>query len=501
MQNFSINFDEKSFTSVIVGQNGAGKSNILEALIIIFRDLDLGNHPSFKYRIEYTCRGYKIRVDADPNRRGYFDIIVDGKKMPFKRFLKYGREYYLPNYVFGYYSGPSNRMEMHFEKHQERFYQDLINGVEKPLRPLLYARHVHSQFALLSFFYEQDKKILDFLKEHLRIEEFDSVLFVMREPPWRSKNGDSRFWNSRGAVQEFLGKLYELSLSPLRIKLDVNIEFRKRSNLEHLYLYLKDISALRKLAGNYQSPQEFFKALESTYISKLISEVRIRVKVKNTNGSLTFVELSEGEQQLLMVLGLLRFTKEDESLFLLDEPDTHLNPAWSIRYIEFLREIVGDQKTSHIIMTTHDPLVIAALERSQVRILRFNEKLGQFFSECPENDPIKMGYPEILTSDLFGLRSIISPLILKRLDEKRRLAIKEDLTNEEKERLRELNLELEDFDFTNVVRDPSYEPFVRALTEMENREGLQTPVLTKEQKEKRKELAFEILSKLKNKKD
>ena len=28
-----------------------------------------------------------------------------------------------------------------------------------------------------------------------------------------------------------------------------------------------------------------------------------------------------------MVLGLLRFTKEDEALFLLDEPDTHLNPA------------------------------------------------------------------------------------------------------------------------------------------------------------------------------
>ena len=51
LQNFSIDFDEKSFTSVIVGQNGAGKSNILEALIIIFRDLDLGNPPSFKYRI------------------------------------------------------------------------------------------------------------------------------------------------------------------------------------------------------------------------------------------------------------------------------------------------------------------------------------------------------------------------------------------------------------------------------------------------------------------
>jgi hypothetical protein len=35
------------------------------------------------------------------------------------------------------------------------------------------------------------------------------------------------------------------------------------------------------LASDFSSPQEFFKALESTYISKLISEVRIRVKVRN----------------------------------------------------------------------------------------------------------------------------------------------------------------------------------------------------------------------------
>ncbi|TOM44863.1 hypothetical protein CGH75_27395, partial [Vibrio parahaemolyticus] len=71
-------------------------------------------------------------------------------------------------------------------------------------------------------------------------------------------------------------------------------------------------------------PSEFFQDLESTYVSELISEVRIRVKLKKNDGSVTFRELSEGEQQLLTVLGLLRFTAEDESLFLLDEPDTHL---------------------------------------------------------------------------------------------------------------------------------------------------------------------------------
>ena len=70
-----------------------------------------------------------------------------------------------------------------------------------------------------------------------------------------------------------------------------------------------------------------------------------------------------------MVLGLLRFTREDESLFLLDEPDTHLNPAWSVQYLEFLKTIGGLGENGHVIMATHDPLVICGLTREQVRIM------------------------------------------------------------------------------------------------------------------------------------
>jgi len=504
---FSIEFDEISFTTVVVGQNGTGKSNLLEALTIIFRNLDLGNPPAFKYKIDYLCRGNKIRVDADPDRKtNRYIITVNKSKVSYKRFLQLGRQVYLPNYVFGYYSGSSNRMEMYFETHQNRYYKDLIGGRKKPLRPFLYARHVHSQFALLAFFYSEDQKILDFLSEHLRIEGLDSVLFVMKEPTWSGKGADPRFWYAEGTVQTFLSKLYDLSLAPLRIKQTINLDFRRTKRLEHLYLYIKDVETLRKLADGYlieehPSPQDFFKALESTYISELISEVRIRIYVRNTDGSLTFRELSEGEQQMLMVLGLLRFTKEDESLFLLDEPDTHLNPTWSMQYIDFLKYMLGDQQTSHIIMVTHDPLVVANLEKSQVRIFRRDEKDNLIYVDQPEYDPIKMGYAAILTSDIYGFRSIISPEILNLLDEKRELAIKINPTQGDLSRLKELNQQLDEFDFTNVVRDPLYAPFVRAMSELEEDAGLQEPVLTKEQRETRKKLAIEVLRKLKAKGD
>src|SRR5690606_13448749 len=133
-------------------------------------------------------------------------------------------------------------------------------------------------------------------------------------------------------------------------------------NQEHLYLYISNQEKLQKIAKKYGNNAVFFKSLESTYISDLIQEVRVKVKKKNVNGEVTFKELSEGEQQLLTVLGLLRFTKEEESLILLDEPDTHLNPIWKSKYMNLLYEIVRESKpkekeTSQILMTTHDPLV------------------------------------------------------------------------------------------------------------------------------------------------
>ena len=206
-------------------------------------------------------------------------------------------------------------MEEHFEKHQQRFYKDLLDGVDKPLRPLFYARLVHSQFVLLAFFLEKDSNVQGFLREYLRIEELDSVLFVLRQPPWARNKVPLDFWGAKGVVRPLLNELYKLSLAPLQLTQRVSVEFQKTKTLQHLYLYLKEVNSLQSLAKKYGSQQELFKALESTYISKLISEVRIRVKAINIKGALTFRELSEGEQQLLMVLGLLRFSREEESLF------------------------------------------------------------------------------------------------------------------------------------------------------------------------------------------
>lgn len=235
LRDFRCEFGDGGMVTVLLGGNGTGKSNLIEALVVIFRDLDLGDPPSFSYFLKYESRDHMIEITAIEASRKDTVIRVDGDEVSFAKFTaEMGREW-RPSHVFGYYSGTSGRLEALFSKHQERFYRALIDpkpsapenesSGSSPLRPLFYARPVHSQFVLLSFFCRHDERQREILNNVLGIERLESVLFVLREPPWASKrpnatvreHGDDRFWYARGVVKEFLGKLYELALAPIRL--------------------------------------------------------------------------------------------------------------------------------------------------------------------------------------------------------------------------------------------------------------------------------------------
>lgn len=250
---------------------------------------------------------------------------------------------------------------------------------------------------------------------------------------------------------------------------------------------------LKELAKGYGNNREFFKVLESIYISELIYKVRIKVKMKNSGDYITFEELSEGEQQLLTVLGLMRFTQDEESLFLLDEPDTHLNPAWKLKYMNLLEQVAGPSATSHVIICTHDPLVIGGLLKEQVQIFEKESQTGKIITNIPEIDPRGMGVAGLLTSELFGLSTTVDLETQRKLDRKRELLLKDERTEDEQEEMRKLADELGTLDYTRTIRDPLYDKFVRALM---SREEFKKPILTPEERRKQEEIAQEILDEI-----
>jgi predicted ATPase len=540
LKNVTVDFDQGHWVTVVIGWNGTGKSNVLEALATIFRDLIMGGKPpQFAYVLNYNMdRGedtLHISIDADPDRakeRYRIHVATDqeargagtltpfiegepevsplrGKLVPLKTFLE-DDEKHLPRYVFSYYSGESPRMEEVFTPYLEKYDGDLRGGKDPGLKRLFYALPVHSHFVLLAFLIQDDDSVRSFLTDHLNIdpdEGIESVLFVLKQPPWRSKaaDGDPRFWNARGVVSEFLYRLYDTALAPIEISKSVPVSLWNKKTLQFKYLYLKNVKALRELVGK-QAPASFFRDLESTHVSQLIDEVRIRIRLKSKDGSVTFRELSEGEQQLLTVLGLLRFTAEKESLFLLDEPDTHLNPRWSVDYLSYLQRFAdrggNDQESSHVLLTTHNPMAIAELEREQVQILHRNGGEGEVRAENPAVDPKGMGYSGIITSDMFGLGSSLDSETNNDLVELHRLSTKPGLNEEELDDLKTLRERLSELDFNFASRDRLEQEYLRARFDLSKEGRFDSAVVTPENKQKALDaLVQSLISKLKDEAD
>jgi predicted ATPase len=478
---FDIDLNQSKMETVLLGQNATGKSNFIEALILIFKHLDLNTKPPFNYTIRYDIKNFSIQAKYDGKKYSFIKYapLADTPRekkaklesvvpLTNKDFFDKKNDF-LPKYVFAYYSGVSNRLRGHFDDHQKIFYDKSIKeGVTKEeveeLRRLFYVQLVHSYFVLLAYFSfnDEEESSAKFLNDVLGIEELDSILFVLNEPAWKGK-GDDRFWGASGLVEEFLNKLWECSLAPIYDNKNVQIDFRRTSKQELLYLYVQDKAKLRELASFYRSNTDFFKALESTYISDLIHEVRVKVKKKNVNELITFRELSEGEQQLLTVLGLLKFTKDDESLILLDEPDTHLNPVWKWKYRHYLKDVVQKKSSTQIIINTHDPLVIGSLVKEEVRIFRWSAEKKKIVAEEPDVDPKGLGVSGILKSELFGLKTILDEETQALLDERNKLLFKESehkLSKEEEGRLRDLFEILNALGFTKTFKDPLYSEFI-----------------------------------------
>ena len=167
----------------------------------------------------------------------------------------------------------------------------------------------------------------------------------------------------------------------------------------------------------------------------------------------------------------MKFTRDDESLFLLDEPDTHLNPRWKLNYFDQIEKILnhkieGSDKTawdsSQIVLTTHDPIMLTSLHAEQIRVLS-EDKDGKY-SQKPDEDPINMGVEAIIQSGLYGIRTSLDKEIQKKIDLRNRLLASLDENEPIPQSLIELNNELDEMGLSQAHPNPYYSSFSKALS-------------------------------------
>lgn len=504
LKDVEVDFDESRLTTVIIGQNGAGKSNLIEAIVDVFRFADMNRgEPRYAYEVDYRIGNHHVRLS---NRTGKTSIEVDGRSMPRSIFDREKAEVF-PDLVFGYYSGGSRRLEKLFDSHQRRYYDaiktnDDLDDCRRALaeRRLFYCRPIHGIFALFSFFAFPDSNVRRLLQEKLGLAGFHSALAHFKEP-WFARGGQSTklqdaasLWDAKGPAGACARNFRDEAFHPMRLMGNAIDDYRDKQQSEAQFAcFLKDDEGLARLKSTYDHDQDLFAALEAVDISDLFRDLHLWVRRTNDNsGDVSFADLSDGERQLLMVLGLIRVSRDKRALFLLDEPDTHLNPVWQCTYLDLIREWTGqtsNTKNCHIIMSSHNPLTIAALDRREVRVM-FTDAKGKISITPPYTDPKGMGFTATLT-EIFGLPSSLDPETQRQVDERNSLARLEQRSEAQDKHLIEINDKLARLGFMFEDREPLYQDFLRAW---QNVKYADRPPMSPEQIQKRHD-AMKVLIK------
>lgn len=131
----------------------------------------------------------------------------------------------------------------------------------------------------------------------------------------------------------------------------------------------------------------------------------VELELSDGEHSAPIDDLSDGEAQLLHTIGAVRLFGDVESLFIFDEPETHLNPSWRTRYHLGFEQAGRGLVTSQALISSHSPFLISSLHREAV--YHFERINGQSIMASPPSETFGASF-EVLIKKFFGLRSAIS---------------------------------------------------------------------------------------------
>jgi predicted ATP-binding protein involved in virulence len=130
---------------------------------------------------------------------------------------------------------------------------------------------------------------------------------------------------------------------------------------------------------------------------------------------------------------------KEPAIVLIDEIDLHLHPVWQRKLISFLTERFPN---TQFIATAHSPLIVQAAENANIALLK---KVGDHVEIVNEPEQIRgWRIDQILTSELFGLKTASSPVVEALYNRKEELLKKSRLSATEKKELGELQAKIDE---------------------------------------------------------
>ena len=380
LKDFELDFSKR--ISLIIGENGSGKSSIIEVLAYIFGHL----HKYFvlkdkeaafiegyiiEYEIEYNEQNYSINIQSQyGDKANPFDPIIqiNGEHYTIGQIdKKYGGFVnFLPSKVMLFYSGITEHLSV-LNKHFEKKFINSIIRLNKPEtsqplnlpkdNPFCYIKKDYLPIIILSLLLS-DEGTEQLLKNRIHID-LDTIEFsiTLGKPSWSTQNEYP--WNAKGFLaQNFVENMFSNS----DYVSDINED---RTTFKFSYW---GVQTFKQFINEYNASAEFvFNIFDVLLCGDFIKQIDIHW----TNGDkeIEIDRLSEGEKQLLLTWGMNFIWDDKNILYLYDEPDAALHPKWQREFIADVTTAIGD--TACAVITTHSPIMLGNAKEADVKILHF----------------------------------------------------------------------------------------------------------------------------------
>ena len=343
LNKLEVSFDNNSTVNALIGNNGSGKSNVIEALTRVFIAVYNDSTVDFVYEIHYTISDNEI-------------VLCNKEKTVFlkngKSVKKSEKETCLPRSIFLYYCGETDRIQNFASDCQDKKFEKALKTDGE-----IVARYVSSvglkEFAA-AFLANAicQNSTYDRVCELINIYNIGGpVTFSLGRPSW-SKSApitEESFWNAQGTVAMLLHAIKDVG--------ELQITDKNTAKI-----IVKNIADLKLGA---ESAFDLFIRFELLIQAGILNSIDFKIVKEGVE--ITSNDLSEGEKQLAQFLCLLEATKDYRALFLLDEFDSFLHPNWQRRFAEI---IDGISITGQVLFTTHSPLTLGKVRKENIRILK-----------------------------------------------------------------------------------------------------------------------------------
>ncbi len=468
----SLTEEEQGNSTILIGENGTGKSTMLKTILEILMSFESGvieKNISYDYEIEYFYKGsniivhkksksYSIKIDNGSTYSGTMNTINANLKNAGKKIL--------PERISYFYSGANDQARDVFKQINSKYKKDCIEQIVRYWNTILRderkLEHYYGEFPKRKFNYCDESLVPAYLIAILCSDDYEKEKNRLKNLCYFSEI--EYIFIDIDINDTLLKKLPNiLEIGVINLISFIDNKFTKcfqQSFLfqrgTHFYFELHKDDLVKIDDKNGISFFNFFEKLITLLNAKVTPYVSTNVSCKY---------LSEGQRQLIKILGMLGVCKNEDCLVLMDEPDAHMNPKWKYELKGVIDDCLKGAVNTQAIIATHDPLVINGVNKDFIKIFTLNNDEAKVVE--PSENTEGLGIDGLLQSEYYGLPSVLDNKTKEKMQEKQNLLIKKvdgTITEQEKQKLIELSEKLEDMMFArNIPTDNYYDEYVAAI--------------------------------------